>query len=113
LPSKIAKTGDPLVLRLIETPDIVATLAAAKGKQWVVGFALETQDHRLRALAKLERKSCDLVVINGPQAMHSSDNSVEVLDRGGQIVGSFAGPKSVVARQIFEVIQGQLIDPRR
>ena len=69
---KIQKTGQPLELRLIETPDIVATLGANKAPgQWVVGFALETDDARFRALVKAEQKSCDLMVANGPQAMHS------------------------------------------
>ena len=70
-PSKIAKTGEPLVLNLVETADVVATLGATKTRQWLVGFALETEDHRLRALAKLEKKHCDLMVLNGPEAMHS------------------------------------------
>src|SRR5437773_1352174 len=57
---KIAKTGEPLVLNLVETPDVMATLGASKrAGQWLVGFALETDDQRFRALAKLERKSCD------------------------------------------------------
>jgi len=66
---KIAKTGRPVDLHLIETEDVVATLAERKGPRWVVGFALETEDHRLRALAKLQRKHCDLVVSNGPAAI--------------------------------------------
>ena len=107
--SKIAKTGQPLVLHLIETPDVVATLGAAKTHQWVVGFALETQDQRLRALAKLEKKSCDLMVLNGPEAMHSPDNRVEILDRTGAIVATLAGPKDAVARGIFTIIQARLI----
>jgi phosphopantothenoylcysteine decarboxylase/phosphopantothenate--cysteine ligase len=111
--AKIAKTGEPLLLHLIETPDIVAALGATKRHQWVVGFALETEDHRLRALAKLERKSCDLVVLNGPQAIHSLDNEVEILDRQGQVVRRLAGPKQQVACGIFEVIQQRLIDGRR
>lgn len=109
--AKIAKTGQPLVLHLIETPDVVATLGAAKTHQWVVGFALETQDQRLRALAKLEKKSCDLIVLNGPEAMNSLENRVEILDRGGAIVANFAGPKDAVARGIFGVIQQRLIAP--
>jgi phosphopantothenoylcysteine decarboxylase/phosphopantothenate--cysteine ligase len=111
-PSKIHKTGEPLLLHLVETPDIVATLGAAKTHQWIVGFALETEDHRLRALAKLERKSCDLVVLNGPQAMHAADNQVEILDRSGQVIAALSGPKEQVARGIFEVIRGRLIDGR-
>ena len=56
-PSKIAKTGEPLELHLVETPDIVATLGAHKTGQWLVGFALETDDHRLRALASCKRNA--------------------------------------------------------
>jgi len=108
-PHKIAKTGEPISLNLIETDDIVATLAEQKGSKWVVGFALETEDHRLRALAKLERKSCDLMVLNGPEAMHSLDNQVEVLNRAGEVIGSFEGSKEHVAVGIFEVISRQLL----
>jgi phosphopantothenoylcysteine decarboxylase/phosphopantothenate--cysteine ligase len=108
--SKIAKTGQPLLLHLIETPDVVATLGAAKTHQWLVGFALETEDQRLRALAKLERKSCDLMVLNGPEAMNAPDNRVEILDRTGAIVSTLAGSKEDVARGIFRVIQQRLID---
>ncbi|TWT37567.1 Coenzyme A biosynthesis bifunctional protein CoaBC [Posidoniimonas corsicana] len=107
---KIAKTGEPLELRLVETEDVVATLAADKGRRWVVGFALETEDHRLRALAKLERKHCDLMVSNGAEAMHAHTNDVEVLTPDGQTLGQFAGPKADVARGILGVIQDRLID---
>jgi phosphopantothenoylcysteine decarboxylase / phosphopantothenate---cysteine ligase len=111
-PNKIAKTGQPLDVRLIETDDIVATLGASKTGQWLVGFALETEDRRLRALAKLEKKHCDLMVLNGPEAMHSLENSVEILDRAGRVLHSFAGLKEDVAQGIFSVIQQRLIAPR-
>src|SRR4051794_23641137 len=40
---KITKTGQPLELHLVETPDVIATLGATKRVgQWLVGFALET-----------------------------------------------------------------------
>jgi len=110
--SKIAKTGEPLELRLVETDDVVATLGASKQGQWLVGFALETEDHRLRALAKLEKKHCDLMVSNGPEAMHSLENSVEIIDRAGQVITSLAGPKEEVARGIFRVIEERLIAKR-
>jgi citrate lyase beta subunit len=81
---KIKKTGEPLVLHLVETPDIVATLAASKRpEQWLVGFALETEDQRFRAVTKMQKKSCDLMVLNGPQAISSAENVVEVLDKTG------------------------------
>jgi len=108
---KIQKTGQPLELRLIETPDIVATLGANKAHgQWVVGFALETDDARFRALVKAEQKSCDLMVVNGPQAMHSLDNQVEVLNRAGQTLAQLAGRKEEVARGILQIIQRELVE---
>ena len=112
-PNKIAKTGEPMVLHLVETADVVATLGATKTRQWLVGFALETEDHRLRALAKLEKKHCDLMVLNGPEAMHAVTNNVEVIDRDGHVIETLGGPKESVARGIFSVIQRRLIDRNR
>ncbi len=109
---KIAKTGQPLVLNLIETPDVMATLGASKrAGQWLVGFALETDDQRFRALTKLEKKSCDLIVLNGPAAMDAADNDVEVLDKSGAVVAALSGSKQSVARGILRTIQERLIRP--
>ncbi len=109
---KIPKTGQPIDLRLIETDDVVATLGAKKGHRWVVGFALETLDHRLRALAKLERKFCDLMVSNGTQAISAPDNEVEVLTPAGEVVATIAGSKETVAARILAIIEELLIAPR-
>jgi phosphopantothenoylcysteine decarboxylase/phosphopantothenate--cysteine ligase len=109
---KIPKTGQPIDLHLIETDDVVATLSAKKGRRWVVGFALETEDHRLRALAKLERKFCDLMVSNGPQAISASDNEVEVLTPDGEVIASIAGSKEEVAARILAIIGERLISNR-
>ena len=110
--NKIAKTGEPLQLHLIETDDVVATLGAEKCNRWVVGFALETEDHRLRALAKLERKHCDLMVSNGVEAMNSDENCVEILSPEGEVLSSAEGSKPIVAGEILAVIQQRLIDGR-
>jgi phosphopantothenoylcysteine decarboxylase/phosphopantothenate--cysteine ligase len=108
--TKITKTGEPLQLNLVETEDIVATLGANKRPhQWLVGFALEIEDPRLRALAKLEKKLCDLIVLNGPQAISAADNSVEIFDRTGTVVAALAGTKEEVARGILAVIERRLI----
>lgn len=109
---KIAKTGQPIDLHLIETDDVVATLGANKGRRWVVGFALETEDHRLRALAKLEKKFCDLMVSNGPQAISATDNEVEVLSPTGEVLAAISGSKEIVADRILAIIQTRLIAPR-
>jgi phosphopantothenoylcysteine decarboxylase/phosphopantothenate--cysteine ligase len=108
-PRKIRKTGDPLQVELVETPDVVASLAAIKQSQWMVAFALETHDQRIRAMQKLKQKGCDLIVVNGPAAMHAEQTEVEVLDRSGSVVGHFAGDKESVAQEIFAVIGQRLI----
>lgn len=108
---KIRKTHERLVLELVHTPDIVATLGAKKrADQWVVGFALETEDAYFRAVTKLHRKCCDLVVLNGPTAINSDSNSVEIIDPAGQVIANFSGPKSDVCAAIFAEIQRRLID---
>jgi len=107
---KIAKTGQPLVLSLVETPDVMATLGAGKRSgQWLVGFALETDDQRFRALTKLVKKSCDLIVLNGPAAMDAADNQVEVIGKSGEVVAQYAGAKLAVARGVLQTIQQRLI----
>jgi len=107
---KIRRTGGPLKLRLIETPDVVAAMGAIKQSQWIVAFALETEDERIRALQKLERKSADLIVVNGPEAIHAKDADVEVLSAQGDVLASLSGSKQQVGRDIFRVIQERLID---
>ena len=109
---KIAKTGQPINLHLIETDDVVATLGAKKGRRWVVGFALETEDHRLRALAKLEKKFCDLMVTNGPLAIGAPDNQVEVITAAGEVIATIEGSKEAVAARILAIIEELLIAPR-
>ncbi len=108
-PHKLRKTGSSLRLELVETPDVVAALAAIKTSQWMVAFALESEDQRLRAMQKLDRKSCDLIVVNGPQAIQATDTQVEILGKDGQALGHFRGGKSDVARDIFQVIRRQLM----
>ena len=108
---KIAKTGEPLKLELHETRDIIAHLGASKRpEQWVVGFALETHDERFRALAKMESKCCDMIVLNRPEAMQSDSNQVELFEASGSSVAKITGPKPEVAKELLEHIQNELIN---
>ncbi len=108
---KISKDGRPLQLELIETPDVVAKAASTKKMhQWVVGFALETDDHRFRTIVKMQRKCCDLMVSNGPSAIDSEENEVEILAADGITLARVAGSKAEVADSILHWIQVQLID---
>jgi len=107
---KIAKTGRPLELHMEETPDVMATLGARKRPgQWLVGFALETEDRRFRALTKLQRKCCDLMVLNGPEAMDARDNDVEIIDASGDVIHACSGEKTDVAGAILKLVDEFLI----
>ncbi len=109
-PEKISKTGQPLLLELVETADVIATLGQRKRPdQWVVGFALETQDRRFRSIVKLERKHCDLMVSNGPEAMDAEGNSVELLDPQGVVLLTLEGTKQAVADALMLAIERRLI----
>ena len=107
---KIAKTGEPLELELHETRDIIAHLGTTKRHdQWVVGFALESHDERFRALAKMEAKSCDMIVLNRPEAMESETNNVELFDSTGACLATISGDKPAVATELLEHIDRKLI----
>jgi len=103
---KITKSGQPIQLELIETPDIVATAAQRKKPhQWVVGFALETEDLRFRAIVKMQRKCCDMMVSNSPSAINSLTNEVEILAADGMTIAAVAGDKGTVATAIIQATE--------
>ena len=110
---KIMKTGGPLTLELHETPDIIATIGLDKADKWVVGFALETDDQHFRAITKLEKKRCNLIVLNGPAAIDSNEIAVEIINHDGHVVRQIRGRKDDVGMEIMQVIQQQLIAKRR
>ena len=51
-------------IELEENPDLIASVAARKTKQVIVGFAAETKDHLQEARRKLESKGLDLIYVN-------------------------------------------------
>jgi phosphopantothenoylcysteine decarboxylase/phosphopantothenate--cysteine ligase len=70
---------------------------------------LETEDQRFRALTKLQRKSCDLMVLNGPEAMDAAENSVELIGPKGDVLVSLQGTKEYVAGGILDLIGRTLV----
>jgi hypothetical protein len=62
---KIKKSGENLVIELQKTKDILAYLGAhKKHTQFLVGFAMETQNLEENARLKLKNKNADLIVLN-------------------------------------------------
>jgi phosphopantothenoylcysteine decarboxylase / phosphopantothenate---cysteine ligase len=105
---KIAKTGKPLLLELVETPDILAELGRRKGGRWIVGFALESQNPRENAFRKLNAKGCDAIVLNHPSAIGAESNRVELIDRTGTTVATWTSGKIEIARNLITWIDAHL-----
>ena len=62
---KIKKKDSPLELRLEETEDVAASLGKVKSeKQKLICFALETENEEAHAIAKMNRKNADLLILN-------------------------------------------------
>lgn len=106
---KMSKTGEPILIEMIETDDVLAELGRTKDSRWVVGFALEAENARENALQKLRAKNCDWIVLNAPQAIGSQDNAVEVMDHSGHVLAHFAGTKRDVASELIDWI-GRNVD---
>lgn len=86
---KIKKNGSTPDLKLVENPDILATLSSASPNRarLVVGFAAETGDVIDQAAAKRAKKGCDWIVANdvSPETgtFGGGDNTVHVIDDAG------------------------------
>ena len=101
---KMTKTGQPIVLELVETSDVLAELGGMKEHRWVVGFALESQDPRTNAMRKLRMKHCDCIVLNDTSAISSLENHVEILSPDAETIAEFHGLKTDIARQLMDFI---------
>ncbi|MDP9116055.1 MAG: bifunctional phosphopantothenoylcysteine decarboxylase/phosphopantothenate--cysteine ligase CoaBC [Actinomycetota bacterium] len=114
---KIKKSeSGPAPVELVENPDILAELVAGRrAGQVLVGFAAETGDAAATVLqhgrAKLERKGCDLLVVNAVGAgvaFGQADNAAVILGADGSEVPISLGPKAVLAAAVWDVISSRL-----
>lgn len=77
------QAGAPLVLEMVENPDIAAAVGQMKKPgQTLVGFAAETEKVTEHAMAKLKKKNLDLIVANdvtAPGAGFNVDTNIATL----------------------------------
>lgn len=108
-PQKIKKnSGEPLVLTLVENPDVAAALGRCKRPDQVfVGFAAETNDVLAHAQGKLERKNLDMIVANDvtlPGAGFDVDTNVVTLITRDEAVSLPLMRKDEVADRILDQV---------
>src|SRR5262249_45962331 len=87
---KLKKDGKgPPELRLVENPDILATIAARRNNRpaLVVGFAAETENVVANATAKRAKKGCDWILANdvspGTGTFGGERNTIHLVDGSG------------------------------
>jgi len=101
-----SKKDEGLTLELAPNPDILKEIASRKERRFVVGFAAETDDVRAHAIAKLQAKNIDLLVVNDVSrrgiGFEADDNEVALLDRWGGVVELPQMNKLAVADAILD-----------
>jgi phosphopantothenoylcysteine decarboxylase/phosphopantothenate--cysteine ligase len=98
---KRPKKARALRVTLEPTEDIAAALGRRKGRRILIAFAMEDHDPHAHAERKLQRKNCDLIVLNGPENVGSDRAEVELLSPETGWTGPFRGTKSQVARRLI------------
>ena len=103
---KIKKDDAAPALRLVENPDILATLAASPTRpRLLIGFAAETERVVEHAAAKRDRKGADWIVANdvSGDVMGGEANTVHLVTAEGVETWETL-PKPQVARRLAERI---------
>jgi len=99
------KDGSGITLQFLETPDILAALGKIKRPdQWIIAFALETENGKTKALEKLKRKHCDFIVLNSPDSIDKDEASFQVFDIIGEQRKSFTGSKRIFAKELLRLV---------
>ena len=113
------KKTDTLTVELVQNPDVLAELGAARQPgQVLVGFAAETGDAHGSVLdhgrAKLARKGCDLLVVNEvgedghPTGFEGDDNAATVLAADGTSYDVPLGSKDALADAVWDLVVARL-----
>ena len=104
---KVKRGKENYTIELTPTRDIAASLGEMKSdKQFLIGFALETNDEECNARLKLNRKNLDFIVLNSlndPGAGFQSDtNKISIINKSGETKKYELKAKTEVAKDIVE-----------
>jgi len=104
---KIKKSADKMVLELVKTKDILASVAALKDKPFCVGFAAETSKLEQYAQRKLTDKKLDLIAANrvdGSESGFEVENNALSLfwDKGSKQLSLKS--KNLIATELVDII---------
>lgn len=105
---KIKKTEEAFSIELEKTKDILASLGQQKKNQFLIGFALETENEIEHAKLKIQKKNLDLIVLNSLNdegaGFGKSTNKITFIDKSFQINPMPLKSKEEVAKDILDKI---------
>lgn len=105
---KIKKAADEFTIELEKTKDILASLGAIKKNQFLIGFALETENEIENAKQKIQKKNLDLIVLNSLQDIGAGfgkdTNKVTFIDKLFNIEPMDLKSKEAVADDILNKV---------
>ncbi len=105
---KIKKKEDQFSIQLVKNKDILSSLGAIKEKQYLVGFALETENEIENAKGKLKRKNLDAIVLNSMNdsgaGFGGDTNKITFIDKNLRIKPFDLKTKDAVALDILNEI---------
>jgi phosphopantothenoylcysteine decarboxylase/phosphopantothenate--cysteine ligase len=110
---KIKKQSGNLALALVPTKDILHYLGSQKKSgQYLVGFALETQNEKENAKKKLVAKNADCIVLNSLRdeaaGFGVDTNKITLLDKAGAEMVSELKSKKEIAKDIVSFIAASI-----
>ncbi|WP_228235776.1 bifunctional phosphopantothenoylcysteine decarboxylase/phosphopantothenate--cysteine ligase CoaBC [Allomuricauda sp. M10] len=105
---KIKKKEGDMFLELERNPDILLSLGEIKKHQFLVGFALETENELENAKGKLQRKHLDGIVLNSLKddgaGFGGTTNKITFIDKNLEIKTFGLKTKPEVASDIWDEI---------
>lgn len=108
---KIKKKDSTFTIELEKTKDILKSLGEIKTNQFLVGFALETNNELEHAKGKLKSKNLDLIVLNSLQDKGAgfgvSTNKVTFITSSNTIIENELKSKADVAIDLMQLILKQ------
>ncbi len=105
------ESGTPKIV-LKKTKDILAEMGAAKKEQFLVGFALESNNEIANAKSKLLEKNLDLIVLNSLNdegaCFETETNKVTIISKDNKILRFELKSKFEVASDIANLILNEI-----
>ena len=105
---KIKKTEASLTIELEKTEDILAYLGKIKQNQFLIGFALETENEIENAKLKIQKKNLDLIVLNSLQdegaGFGKATNKITFIDKDFIVELMDLKSKELVANDIMNKV---------